>query len=152
MQSDSKEIYRLTAVRTGKNEQIYKDIGNFIQKETAQALKKPKSLIIKLKGIGFWFLRKKRLEKIVSYYPPHYDLDGYNDFSSEAAFLNFVNKKEMYDIFRARLKDYEKYMKLKAEHKIKKDEFEKLQQAQKASSEASEDNSQEHSGSSSSVV
>ena len=56
MQSDYKEIARLTAQRTNKPEQIYKDISNFVYSSLYNTLRKPKSLIIKLKGVGSWYL------------------------------------------------------------------------------------------------
>lgn len=126
MQSDSKEIYRITATRTGKSEQLYKDIGNFVQKETAEALKRPKTLIIKLKGIGYWYLRKSRIETLLSYFPPYYEIEGYKDFLSERAFLNFTNKKELYNILKQRLLDYQVYLTEKQKVNQKKDEFHQL--------------------------
>lgn len=125
MQSDPKEIYRITAARTGGNAQVYKDIGNFVMKATVDHIKRPNTLIIKLKGLGFWYLRKKRIDRILSYYPSYYEIEGYSDFCSEYAFLNFQNKQELYKILKARQADYQLYLQKKAEVKLKKDEFHK---------------------------
>ena len=62
MQSDYKELVKLTSWRTGVNEQIYKDLCNFLFAKTAEEMKKPKNLIIRLRGVGSWFLRMKRLK------------------------------------------------------------------------------------------
>jgi hypothetical protein len=140
MQSDSKEIYRLTAERTGLNEQLYADIGNFVQKDIHEQMKKPKSLILKVKGIGFWYLSKKRLSDILSYFPLHYDIEGYNDFPSEQTFLRFVNKQELYKILKARLRDYDEYLRVKAEIKKLKDEFKENERSKKESNSSSESN------------
>lgn len=103
----------MTSERTGKTEQVYIDIGNFIQKELSEQLRKPNTLIIKLKGVGSWYLRKMRMEIMLSYFPDYYEIEGYSDFPSPNAFLNFINKQELYKIFKARLKDYEKYLEIK---------------------------------------
>lgn len=108
MQSDHKEIYKLSAKRTGKDEVLYKDIGNFVFAELYSMFRKPKSLIIKLKGVGFWFLRRKRLFGVINMYPPDFEKKQ-EDFSSEYAFLKNENKKEIYTLFQERLKEYESY-------------------------------------------
>ena len=119
MQSDYKEIYKLTAKRTSKNEVLYKDIGNFVFTELYNMLRKPNSLIIKLKGIGFWFLRRKRLAGVIKLYPADYEKKQ-EDFSSEYGFLKNENKKEIHALFMERLKDYEEY----AEEKEKSEQKE----------------------------
>jgi hypothetical protein len=123
MQSDPKEIYQITATRTGKKEQLYRDIGNFVFRETQALIKKPKSLITKLKGLGFWYLRKSRMEKLLAHYPPYYDIEGYQDFDSEKALLYFMGKKELYDILKARLQDYQAYLAEKQKVNQRKHEF-----------------------------
>jgi hypothetical protein len=110
MQSNPGEIYNLTSKRTGKSEQTYKDIGNFIFSELYKEQRRPSKLIIKIKGLGSFFLRRKRVKEILSYYP-----DGFSrtkeDFSSERQFLKYENKREIYEIFTERLKEYEEYIK-----------------------------------------
>ena len=66
MQTNHLDIYKMVAEEKGVSEQIYKDIGSFIFKETASMIKNPESLILKLKGIGSWHLRKKRMEMVIS--------------------------------------------------------------------------------------
>lgn len=109
MQSDWKEVYRLTSKRTEKSEQMYKDIGNFIFNKLYTELRRPKSLIIKLKGIGFWYLRKKRIQAIVDIYPPNFDKKP-EDFNHPLELLKHENKVEIYNIFKERLKEYEEYI------------------------------------------
>lgn len=109
MQSDYKQAYKTTAKRTGKDETLYKDIGNFVFAHLYSMFRKPKSLIIKLKGIGFWFLRKKRLKGVIDMYPPDFERNP-EEFSSEYSFLRNENKKEMYVLFQERLKEYDSYI------------------------------------------
>ena len=114
MQSDYKEIYKITSKRTGKDELLYKDIGNFVFTELYSMFRKPNSLIIKLKGIGSWFLRRKRLQGVIDMYPADYEKKQ-EDFHSEFSFLKNENKKELHTIFKARLKEYDEYIELKQE-------------------------------------
>lgn len=122
MQSDHKQVYNLTAKRTGKNEQMYKDLGNFVFTELSSILKKPKSLIIKLKGIGSWHLRKKRLEIFTSNYSD-WEID---EFSSEDSIKFSIERKEQHELFLERLKEYEEYMTIKKELRIKRNEVQVL--------------------------
>jgi hypothetical protein len=114
MQSDYKVIYKLTAKRTGKNEVLYKDLGNFVFAEFYSMLRRPKSLITKLQGVGSWFLRKKRIVAIVDAYPADYTKKQ-EEFSSEFGFLKNENKKEIHALFHERIKEYEEYTKEKQE-------------------------------------
>jgi hypothetical protein len=139
MQSDIKDIYKITSTRTGKDEQIYKDIGDYVFKEVKSNLEKPNSLIIKLKGIGFWYIRRSKMKEALSHYPNHYEIDGYNDFPSEGALLRFLNKQEIYKIFKARMKDYERYLEKRAEVKILKNEFNKISEGKKEGESSSQD-------------
>jgi hypothetical protein len=114
MQSDPKEIYKLTAERTGKSEQVYKDIGNFVFAKLYSELRKPKKLIIKLKGVGNWELRRKRMRIAIDMFPPNFERQK-EDFPSEVEFLKNENKKELHQIFKERLKDYDEFIKLRDE-------------------------------------
>lgn len=141
MQSELKHIYNITANRTGINEQIYKDLGNFVLKEVHKHLEEPQTLIIKVKGIGYWYLSKKRMEDHLEWYPSYYEIDGYKEFTSEYSFLRFVDKQKTYKIFKARLVDYQEYLKVKAEIKSKKDEFNKVHKGKEESPSSSKGDS-----------
>jgi hypothetical protein len=121
MQSDWKQIYKLTAERTGNSEQQYKDIGNFVFQSLYANLRRPSHLIFKLKGVGTWYMRKKRMEVIVNLYPPDFDKKP-EDFHHPLALLQHENKVEIYKIFKERLKDYEKYLGLRKEIRSKRNE------------------------------
>ena len=112
MQSDWKEVYKITSKRTGKDEQQYKDLGNFVFASLANHLRKPMSLITKLKGVGSWYLRKNRIKTIVDLYPPDFEKTE-EEFQSNYGFLKNENKKEIYRIFSDRLADYNRYIEKK---------------------------------------
>jgi hypothetical protein len=117
MQSDDKQIYEITSKRTGKPTQLYKDVGTVVFSSLYEKLRKPKTLILKLKGVGSWYLRKKRMETLLSYYPVDYDkmpLDSV-ELMSPHSILRHENKKEMYSMFKERLAEYEKYIALRNE-------------------------------------
>ena len=120
MQSNHNDIYKLTALRTGKDEQMYKDVGNAVFAELYKNLRRPKSLIIKLKGVGTWYLRKKRMEIILQNPPKECKITG-DDYFSKLTLLEYENKKEIYNIFKDRMIEYEEYIKLK--DIIKKERF-----------------------------
>ena len=109
MQSDPKQIYKLTAERTGKEEQLYKDLGTFVFASLYSKLRRPKSLITKLKGVGTWYMRRRRMQLLVEKFPPNYDLTP-EDFESPLGFLAQENKREIFEIFKERLKEYDKYI------------------------------------------
>lgn len=116
MQSDDKSIYDLTSKRTGKSTQLYKDVGTFVFSSLYEKLRKPKSLIIKLKGVGTWYLRKKRMETLMSYYPEDYDKKEVDvEIMSPLSILNYENKREMFLLFKERLAEYDRYITLRNE-------------------------------------
>lgn len=109
MQSNHNEIYKLTSERTGVAENIYKDLGNFVFKSLNTNLRKPKSLIIKLKGIGSWYLRKNRMEIVVELFPPDFE-NAPTEESLHYKIEKFENKVELFNLFKERLKDYDRYI------------------------------------------
>lgn len=139
MQSDIKQIYKLTSARTGKQEDLYKEVGNFVQQEIYDQLKRPKSLILKVKGLGYWYLRKKKIEDFIRMYPPYYDIQGFDDFESEAALKKFENKQELYLLLKERLLDYKKFLEKKEIIKKLRNEFVKVPKDKKDSGESSKD-------------
>jgi len=118
MQSNHLDIYKMVADETGKNGETYKDIGSFIFKETARMLKEPSSLILKLKGIGSWHLRKKRLEVFVSEFsePTH------DQWTSVQTIKDWEEKRKRFNNFLERLKEYDKYLTVKKEVRTKRNE------------------------------
>jgi hypothetical protein len=126
MQSDNKIIYKLTAERTGKPEKMYKDLGNFVFAETSKMMKRPTSLIIKLKGVGSWHLRKKRMEIIVKDYPERDKERVREDYSNAVDYQQYLYKKEIYNNFVERLKEYDEYLSIKKQVREKRYETQVL--------------------------
>lgn len=135
MQGDYKQIYKQLSVETGKPEQLYKDIGNYIFQETYNMLRKPTNLIVKLKGVGSWHLRKRRMEIVVKDYPDRTIERQREEFDSDEAYLKYRQKKEQYDTFVERLKDYEKYLSIKKEIRTLRNETQILLEPDKGEDE-----------------
>lgn len=113
MQSNWKDIYNKASEKYGHSEQTYKDIGNFVYASLYENLRRPKNLIVKLRGIGFWYLRKKRLLIYNNILAPDLNKNP-EDFSSDLEQYEYDNKVELYHLFAERLKDYEKYSEIKS--------------------------------------
>lgn len=126
MQTNHLDIYRMLAEESGETEQLYKDIGSFIFRETASMIKNPESLILKLKGIGSWHLRKKRMEIVVNEWTDRAKVKTIEDFSSEVSYLTYLDKHTQYLNFKERLEEYDRYLKLKHEIRQKRHETQTL--------------------------
>ena len=138
MQTNHLDIYKRTAEKTGKSEQVYKDIGMFIFKETAKMLKNPTSLILKLKGIGSWHLRKKRMEIVVNEWIERAAVKTREDFSSDESFLSYKEKHDQYVLFQEMLKEYDKYLAVKENIRKLRNESQILLEPDKGENESSE--------------
>lgn len=122
MQSDEKNLYKLTSERTGKPIDLYKDVGSSVFSYLYSLIKKPPSIIIKLKGVGTWYLRRKRMQIVKNYYPENYDeLPIGTNVESPLSIVKLENKKELFKILKERLIEYEKYLEERSE--VKKERF-----------------------------
>lgn len=140
MQSDNNQIYKLTSARTGESEHIYKDIGNFIFAELNAVMRKPSSLIIKLKGVGSWYLRKKRMQIILEQYPMDITREK-EEFTSEYTYKNYCERRDRHLIFAQRMIEYEDYIRRKKEIRKIRYESQVLLQPNKGEDECSESSS-----------
>lgn len=129
-----KHVYKTLSEETGKSEDLYKDVGSFIFKEVSKMLKEPSSLILKLKGVGTWHLRKSRMEIYVSEFtePIH------DQYTSQQTLDDWVEKRKRYMNFIERLKEYEKYLQIKKEISEKRNESQVLLEPDKGKDESSE--------------
>jgi len=75
-------------------------------------MRRPQTLIIKLRGIGTWHLRRMRMRAMVEIFPPDFEKKP-EDFNTPYNLLKHENKIEIYNIFKQRLLDYEKYIEIR---------------------------------------
>lgn len=113
MQTDSKQIYKELADETGKSEQIYKDVGNFIFTETYSMVREPLSLITKLRGIGAWNLRRKRIMTLLNDYPMINVDKERGDFTTDSQYQEYLSRLDLRALFADRMKEYDEYVSLK---------------------------------------
>lgn len=134
MQTNPQDLFKMVSQDTGKSEQMYKDLGSFVFREASKMLKKPTSLIIKLKGVGSWHLRKRRMEIRVQEWsdkavkPREY-------FSEEVFYNIYLDRLALCEIFKERLKDYEKYLEIKKKVREKRYETQVLLEPQQGEDE-----------------
>lgn len=130
MQWESKDIYKKVASDTGRDEAFVKALGDFVQKKLVEELKQPRKLILSLKGIGRWFLRKKRMQdaydKFVKLNPDDYIVDT-GENGKERRMIWERNLA----ILKARLEDYIPFLERKQEVKQKKDEWREYKESSK---------------------
>lgn len=120
MQSNHLDVYKILGEDKG-NEQIYKDIGSFIFKETSKMINDPTCLILKLKGLGSWHLRKKRMEIVVNEWTDRSAIQTRDMFPSDDSYNTYLEKHNRYINFQERLKEYDKYLDIKKE--IRKERY-----------------------------
>lgn len=120
MQTDYKQIYKELSLKSGKPEQLYKDIGTFVFQETTRMMKNPTSLIIKLKGIGNWHLRRKRMMIVIEEDKNYEDEKDLSEFETESSYENYKDRHKRYHIFKERLKEYDDYISLRNEIRLKR--------------------------------
>jgi hypothetical protein len=125
MQTELKHIYQTLAEETGKSEELYKDIGSFIFRETSRMLKEPSSLILKLRGIGSWHLRKRRMEIMVNEWQ-EIKPKAREEFNHEYEYQSYNERYKRYINFKERLKEYDKYLEIKQEVRLKRNETQVL--------------------------
>mgnify|MGYP001386695513 CR=1 FL=1 len=119
MQTSHLDIYSMLG-KEGNNEQLCKDIGSFIFKETNHMMKNPDCLILKLKGIGSWHLRKKRMEIVVNDWTDLSVFKPREEFKTNIDYQEYLEKHLRYVNFQERLKEYEKYLSIKREVREKR--------------------------------
>lgn len=122
MQFESKDIYRAVANKTGEDLEYIEAVGNYIQKRLVEELKNPKKLILSVKGIGRWFLRKKRLqagyERLLDIDMSKYEEDTPHNKNKKEVIQKIIG------IMKDRLDEYKLFLEKKSLVRQKKNEYE----------------------------
>lgn len=72
MQAELKHIYSKLSKEKNISEDLLKAIGSSVFRETLDTIKNPPNLILKLKGIGRWFLRNGQMQRKIEYLEDYY--------------------------------------------------------------------------------
>jgi hypothetical protein len=119
MQADSNYIYNKVSTDNQLDIDFVTAVGDFIQKEVANNLRSPESLIVKVKGLGNWHLRRMRLQSSFK------NLSEY-DQSKIKSEEQKENLKLYLERMKARLEEYDIYLSEKAKKReIKNDYYKK---------------------------
>ena len=87
-------------------------VGDTVFKYTGEVLKNPPNLIINLKGVGKWYLRKQQMERKIEYLEDYYK---YSTGVLPEPLGKYWENKELKEKLESLLPIYEKYLKEKKE-------------------------------------
>lgn len=112
MQADIKTIAKKLSKEKGIDYDLLKAVGDTVFKYTGEVLKKPPNLIINLKGIGKWYLRKQQMERKIEYLEDYYK---YSTGVLPEPLGKYWENKELKEKLESLLPVYENYLKDKKE-------------------------------------
>ncbi len=108
MQATSKELYKEVSTSTGRELALVKSVGDAVFQGMFFFTKHPESLIFKVKGLGYWHMRKKKLDNYIHKYYGTYTGEYISD--DEKAMREFLNNKRQFQILLERQKEYDVYL------------------------------------------
>lgn len=114
MQADIKTICKKISKEKNIEYDLLKAVGDTVFKEIKEVLNNPPNLIIGVKGLGRWYLRKQQMERKIEY------LEDYYKYSSNIIPLpvgKYWENKELKDKLESLLPTYEEYLKQKQQVK-----------------------------------
>jgi|694.fasta_scaffold00342_17 hypothetical protein len=112
MQADIKTICKKLSKEKNIDYNLLKAVGDTVFKETKKVLNNPPNLIINLKGLGRWYLRKQQMERKIEYLEDYYK---YESGVLPEPLGKYWENKEVKEKLEALLPVYEKYLNRKQE-------------------------------------
>lgn len=110
MQADIKTIAKKLSKEKKMDYDLLKAVGDTVFKYTGEILKNPPNLIINLKGVGKWYLRKQQMERKIEYLEDYYK---YSTGVLPEPLGKYWENKELKEKLESLLPVYEKYLKEK---------------------------------------
>jgi len=77
-------LFIRAANKNNLNESLFKDLGNFVMLEIKEKINKPDNLITKIKGLGRWYPRNRRM------------LDYFSRMGKEISYLDNNPERKIY--------------------------------------------------------
>lgn len=112
MQALLNHIYKSVSIRSGKDYDLVKSVGDAVFKSLLYNIKHPSSLILKVKGIGSFYMRHKKLLLHIESYRDFYT-NPENEKQKNAIIQNeeqfFLKQKQYLNLFN-RVEDYKRYV------------------------------------------
>ena len=112
MQADIKTIAKKLSKEKKMDYDLIKAVGDTVFKYTGEVLKNPPNLIINLKGVGKWYLRKQQMERKIEYLEDYYK---YSTGVLPEPLGKYWENKELKEKLESLLPIYEEYLKEKKE-------------------------------------
>jgi hypothetical protein len=120
MQIELKNIYKNLSKNTNISEDLLSAIGSSVFRETLDTIKSPPNLILRLKGVGRWFLRKQQMERKIEYLEEYYK---YSTGEIPDPIGKYWENKELKDKLESLLLVYDNYI---IEKKVLRDKRKEL--------------------------
>lgn len=127
MQATSKELYKNVASSSGKDLSLIKSVGDAVFYKLFLFFRNPDSLICKLKGVGFWYMRKKNLNDYVKKHANYYSKEEERIFKDERDARDYERNKIQYFTLVDRQIQYASYLAKKAEIRLIRNKTQPLQ-------------------------
>lgn len=119
MQIVINNIYKGVATNTNREYALVKSVGDSVFESLLKNIKKPKSLILKVRGIGSFYLRKQKLLQYIESYRRFYTDPTYETtikaISDDAE--SYERKRQQYENFCERVEEYKEYSEKRKEIK-----------------------------------
>lgn len=126
MQIELKDIYKELSNGDEGLEQFYKDFGTFVFSKAAETMKNCDKLIVSLRGVGRWYLRKNRMEVVVNEWKDRSEFPDRDEYGADSTFLKHLDLHSRYVKFFDRLKEYEVFVSKKLEARQKRAEIDAI--------------------------
>lgn len=112
MQRVINDVYKKVGEDTNKSYDLIKSVGDSVFKNLLANIKKPECLILKVKGLGSFYLRKAKLAAYIESYRRFYTDPTYErtQLAIQESPETYENKQKQYFNFCERLKDYDRYL------------------------------------------
>ena len=108
MQATSNEIYSAVSLLTGVDQELVKAVGDTVFSSISSHMRQPTSLILKIKGLGSFILRKKKIVQEVE------RIDRKIAFPYRVKFETDEEALERKRLLMERLEEYERYFEKRA--------------------------------------
>ena len=107
MQADIKTICKKLSKEKNLDYDLLKAVGDTVFKHTGEVLKNPPNLIINLRGIGRWYLRKQQMERKIEYLEDYYK---YSTGVLPEPIGKYWENKELKEKLESLLPKYQEYL------------------------------------------
>ena len=112
MQRVINDVYKTVSEDVNKSYDLVKSVGDSVFANLLANIKKPEKLILKVRGLGSFYLRKAKLASYIESYRRFYTDPTYErtQLAIAESLETYENKQKQYQNFCERMEDYERYV------------------------------------------